>query len=277
MRTEGDYNRGLAAPILWARVGWAAVWSPARPVWRWAGDGWRRWWMRPLLAGALGVAALWPLDGWLGVVMGGWRESLPGDIRRELGALQQFGQGGSIILTVLVVLSLDRAGARRLWDWGAALAVTAAVVYPMKTLVGRPRPGLGAGEGGGEGATGVFYAPDVVLGPLGVHPFGEPVGFRHAWEFWAGISADLWSMPSAHTAYAVVMAVFLGTAYPRVAWLVWLLAVLVGVARVIFGAHYPTDVVAGAAIGAAAGMVAVRGEFGQRLIGGRSARGPAPA
>jgi membrane-associated phospholipid phosphatase len=286
-RKEADYNRGLPAPMRWLRVAWAGAVSPLRPVWDWAGRSWRRDWLRPLLVGLAVIVVLWPIDGWLLRVLAGWEDRLPGDLRRELHALQQFGQGGAIILVMLVIVSLDRAGARRLWDWLAALGLTAAAVYPLKMLLGRPRPGLGAdlvaagggsvaGDPAGAGPRGepaledtlnVLYTPDTFLGPFGVHPFDAPTGFRHAWEFWADISADLWSMPSAHTAYAVVMAVFLGLVYPRVAWLVWIMAALVGVARVIFAAHYPTDVVAGAAIGAAAGTLAVRRRLGQRVVG----------
>lgn len=220
--------------------------------------------MRSLLLGMVGVVVLWPLDGWLFGVMSGLRGRLGGDLRRELEAAQQFGQGGSIVLVTLVILSLDPRGARRLLNWGVGLLLAAGAVFPLKMLAGRPRPGLGRGEGTPE--FGVFYSADTFLGPLGVHPFDAPVGPRHAWEFWGGISSDLWSMPSAHTAYAVVMAVFVGACYPRVAWLVWVMAGLVGVARVVFGAHYPTDVVAGAAIGAAAGLAAVRGRLGERVL-----------
>jgi len=286
-RKESDYNRGLAPPIRWTRLACSALFAPVTPLWEWASRGWRRNWMRPLLIGLLAVALLWPLDGWLYAVISGARHRLPGDLRRELGAIQQFGQGGAMILTVLLIVSLDSRGASRLWDWAAGVALAAAIVYPMKMLLGRPRPGLGAelpvaGSHPGTTAAGpelafqhppdstarfaAYYTPDTFLGPFGQHPFDPPTGTRHAWEFWADISADLWSMPSAHTAYAVVMAVFLGSVYPRIAWLMWLLAALVGVARVLFAAHYPTDVAAGAAIGAAASLAAVRSQLGQRLI-----------
>lgn len=291
-RKESDYNRGLPPPIRLLRLALAALVTPVAPLWKWAGTGWRRHWMRAMLLGVLAVMLLWPIDGWLFGIMASMQDRLPGDIRRELHAIQQFGQGGAIILTLLLILCLDPRGSRRLLDWAVALAMTAAVVYPMKMLLGRPRPGLGAelltvsvtGAMEPSGSTAdasvaatqerfaVLYTPDTFLGPFGQHPFDLPTGTRHAWEFWADISADLWSMPSAHTAYAVVMAVFLGAGYPRIAWLMWLLAILVGLARVIFGAHYPTDVAAGAAIGAAAALAATRHCLGQRLITRRRAR-----
>ena len=37
LRTESDYNRGLAAPIRWVRLAWAGITAPLRPVWAWSG------------------------------------------------------------------------------------------------------------------------------------------------------------------------------------------------------------------------------------------------
>jgi len=77
-------------------------------------------------------------------------------------------------------------------------------------------------------------------------------------------------MPSSHTAYAFVMAAFLGATYPRLRALVYALAVVVGLARVLTHGHYPTDVIAGAAIGLAVGRAAISRAWGTRLF-------PAPA
>jgi hypothetical protein len=65
---------------------------------------------------------------------------LGGDVRRELEALQQFGQGTFSVLIALAIVLLDRRRSRRLVDWGLAAGVTALLLYPAKMLIGRPRP-----------------------------------------------------------------------------------------------------------------------------------------
>jgi membrane-associated phospholipid phosphatase len=74
-------------------------------------------------------------------------------------------------------------------------------------------------------------------------------------------------MPSSHTAYACVMAVFLGRLYPRLRWVVWSLAAVVGLARVVTNAHYVTDVVVGGAIGLIVIRVALARDWGEALLG----------
>ena len=57
------------------------------------------------------------------------------------------------------------------------------------------------------------------------------------------------SMPSGHTAISFAALVMIGMLAPRIKPLTWTLAVLVGVARVCVGAHWPSDVIFGAFIG----------------------------
>jgi membrane-associated phospholipid phosphatase len=66
------------------------------------------------------------------------------------------------------------------------------------------------------------------------------------------------AMPSGHASASAAAAVILGYLLGgRWGWAVALLAVAVGFARVYIGVHYPSDVLAGAAVGAAVGLVAV--------------------
>lgn len=206
---------------------------------------------RALLAGlglvVLGLVAM-PLDPWASAALRGVR--LGGDLRRELEALQQFGQGSSIVIGAALVWVLDPGRRRRLLDWAAAGGLTWLVVMGIKLSVGRPRPRMGE--------------PFGFLWPWGTWDYGEPVGARHAWEVGSGISSDLWSMPSSHTAFAVVMAVFLVALYPRLRWFGVFMGCLVGVCRVWFGAHYPSDVLVGGGVALAISVVAVRGYWGVR-------------
>ncbi len=68
---------------------------------------------------------------------------------------------------------------------------------------------------------------------------------------------DLYSFPSGHTLHAVAFTVVALIYYPQLAWLLAPFTVLVALSRVILGLHYPSDVMAGALIGA----LLARGSF----------------
>jgi len=61
---------------------------------------------------------------------------------------------------------------------------------------------------------------------------------------------DHYSFPSGHTLHAVGFTILAVTAYPVLGWVLMPFAALVAMSRVILGLHYPTDVAAGAIIGA---------------------------
>ena len=62
---------------------------------------------------------------------------------------------------------------------------------------------------------------------------------------------DRYSFPSGHTLHAVCFSITLPHVEPMLALLCVPFAALVAVSRVVLGLHYPTDVLIGAAIGAA--------------------------
>jgi undecaprenyl-diphosphatase len=61
---------------------------------------------------------------------------------------------------------------------------------------------------------------------------------------------DPFSFPSGHTLHAVAFSVVAIAFYPMLAWLLVPFTVLVAASRVVLGLHYPSDVLAGAALGA---------------------------
>jgi undecaprenyl-diphosphatase len=68
---------------------------------------------------------------------------------------------------------------------------------------------------------------------------------------------DRYSFPSGHTLHAVSFTTLAVTSFPELAWLLVPFAVLVAASRVVLGLHYPSDVAAGALIGAALAVLSM--------------------
>jgi undecaprenyl-diphosphatase len=65
-----------------------------------------------------------------------------------------------------------------------------------------------------------------------------------------GKTLDQFSFPSGHTMHAVAFSIIAVAYFPALIWLVAPFALLVALSRPILGLHYPSDVLAGAALGA---------------------------
>src|SRR5205823_3274530 len=74
------------------------------------------------------------------------------------------------------------------------------------------------------------------------------------------------SLPSGHATTAFAAAVAIGALYPRARIPMWIFAATIALSRVVLAAHYPSDVLAGAAVGAA-GALLVRRWFAARRLG----------
>jgi membrane-associated phospholipid phosphatase/MFS family permease len=85
--------------------------------------------------------------------------------------------------------------------------------------------------------------PEEALGAANVSLNG------HSW-------AHLHSFPSGHMAVTAALAVAAALAFPRARHVLWLYVAAVGFTRVMFGAHFPFDVVAGTALGAVSAYAA---------------------
>jgi undecaprenyl-diphosphatase len=73
------------------------------------------------------------------------------------------------------------------------------------------------------------------------------------------VPLDRYSFPSGHTLHAVSFTWLATAHFPELGWVLVPFAALVAVSRVVLGLHYPSDVLAGAAIGtglALAGLAA---------------------
>jgi membrane-associated phospholipid phosphatase len=74
------------------------------------------------------------------------------------------------------------------------------------------------------------------------------------------------SFPSGHATTAFAALVAFGLVFPRIRPVLWLYALLIAASRVIVSAHYPSDVIAGAAFGAFSALL-VRDWFAARRLG----------
>lgn len=158
------------------------------------------------------------------------RERIPGELRRLLTWSELFAHGLGVALIAAMIAVLAPTQRRLLPQvlataWGAGL-----VADGCKLLIGRYRPSHKLPEHITESFAG--WLP--VVFPISGH-----ARFDHAVQ----------SFPSAHTAVATGMAIALTALYPHGRWLFAGFAVLAACQRVQSGAHYPSDTLAGAAVG----------------------------
>jgi undecaprenyl-diphosphatase len=69
---------------------------------------------------------------------------------------------------------------------------------------------------------------------------------------------DEYSFPSGHTLHAVAFTLIAVHDYPLLAWLLLPFATLVALSRIVLGLHYPSDVLAGALLGASLALLALQ-------------------
>ena len=68
---------------------------------------------------------------------------------------------------------------------------------------------------------------------------------------------DQWSFPSGHVLHATAFSTVAMAYYPQLALLLLPFIVLLGFSRVVLGLHYPSDVLAGAVLGAAISLTSL--------------------
>ena len=158
-------------------------------------------------------------------------KAIDGPLREYLEICEAFGHGFGAFLIVMTVRVLDPLR-RRTIPWLIAGSIGAGLVANLfKLVVRRTRP---RDFDFASGSVWHTYASD------------------------AGSTVTMHSFPSAHTATAVGLAIVLSELYPRGRRYFFLLACLAGLQRIVSSAHFPSDVLAGAAVGAVVGSLCAR-------------------
>jgi membrane-associated phospholipid phosphatase len=140
-------------------------------------------------------------------------------LEEAMRVLGKVGNNGAIWVAVNVVLAIADGSNREAWLICAFLGPFAiGLNYVVKLIVKRPRPDLGPG-----------------LPPLG----GAPSSL---------------SFPSAHATSSFAVATAMTRVEP-LAGLAFVLAVTLSLGRPYLGMHYPSDVLAGTALGIALGLL----------------------
>jgi membrane-associated phospholipid phosphatase len=182
----------------------------------------------------MSIAILLTLSALTGVFMlierRGWPVTLElrfkGDLKRESRWFAQYGQAGCTIVVACLIGCMERRhkdvvahiAALLLAGFSASLLCMA-----LKRLLGRVRPGR---ENAGR-----------FLGTT----------WRHA--------SHRESFPSSHSAAAFATSVVLARLYPPAAPVFYTLAVICALIRYLMDAHWPSDVLAGIAVGYGMGLV----------------------
>ena len=251
MSAADGLGGGAAAEVSWLRQTETNIRAmiatlfrpPRRPV-RWPLPG--RLLTGTLLAIAVLIAIMVVLDAW----SVGHARRLSGDLIAAARRFTDLGKSGwflwptGIALVVLAAIdspALSRFSRCILAAWAVRLGfVFAAIAAPsllatvIKRLIGRARP---------------FVAGSDVWA---YEPFN--------WQ------ARYASFPSGHSTTAFAALVAIGAIFPQARALMWIYAVLIALSRVIITAHHPSDVIAGAIVGAV-GAFMVRNWFAARRLG----------
>jgi membrane-associated phospholipid phosphatase len=182
-----------------------------------------------------------------------WRTALPMPLRTFFSFFTDFGKADWILiatgLSVIIAFVTDVTHLRPRFRVSHAIRVTAAAyVFVAVALSG-------------------------IIASLGKHVIGRarPKLFADngsfAFDFWAWDS-DWAALPSGHATTGMAFGVALALLFPRLRWLFLCLGFWIVASRGFVGAHYPSDMFAGALLGALTAWLLARALARYRLIFG---------
>lgn len=203
----------------------------------------RHRWQGLIALGAM-AAAMIALDPFAATVVA----ALPASVVKGFREITDYGRSGAILyptgILLVLIAALDSPALERFTRGVlAVLAVRVGFVFvavglpgligtTVKRLIGRVRPSA--------------------RGPFAYEPF--------SWR------PDYASLPSGHSIAVFSALVAIGLVVPRARPVLWVYAITICVSRVAVSAHFPSDVIAGAAFGAI-GALLVREWFAARRLG----------
>lgn len=208
---------------------------------------------------ALGLAVLIAALYWLDRPLSVWGQGLPDGVRVLFEWITRWGESDWILIPAFIswlvawLLSLlTRDNIRRAMRELAALAgfiflgvgLPSLVSTLLKRIIGRGRPETWVAEA-----------------PLSFHSLN-----------WSAYEYQ--SFPSGHATTAFSLAAAVAFLWPKAFWPAMAFAAIIAISRIVVGAHYPTDITAGAMLGVL-GAYAVRQLFVARgwLFAGNAAGG----
>jgi membrane-associated phospholipid phosphatase len=243
-RASGIVAARAAAIIENIRSGLAIVVRRPRPMPAPLIPAWRRLWVHGLIAAGAVALSMAFVD----VPAHDFASGLPPWLVDLFYEITDFGRSEWVLIPVGLLIALIAVLASPALDRmsRAVLAMTVARLGYVFIAVGLP----------GLAATIVKrWIGRVRPSPLG--PFAyEPFSWR----------PEFASFPSGHAATAFAALVAIGIVLPRARPVLWVYALLVAASRIAVTAHYPSDVIAGAAVGAF-GALWVRDWFAVRRLG----------
>jgi undecaprenyl-diphosphatase len=159
----------------------------------------------------------------------------------EYRLCREFNRGADLVGVRVLFQSASRLGDGMVWY---LLIGTLLLVYGRAAV----RPALVMAV---TGLIGILIYKWLKRRLLRERPF-----IRHPGITLAMPPLDRYSFPSGHTLHAVSFTWLAVERFPELAWILIPLAGLIAASRVVLGLHYPSDVLAGGAIGAALAMLA---------------------